>query len=133
MEFIKDILIHKISIILIILLMLLGNKYNYAYSENKLIINENVINTYENMYTKDDINYINIDLLINSGLNIKKEESNIPMVSMIYTDIEYMLFKNGATKKENIVGKYVNEVKKEKPDDINDDKYFSQILETISL
>ena len=74
--------------------MLIGNKYNYAYSENKLIINENVINTYENMYTKDDINYINIDLLINSGLNIKKEESNIPMVSMIYTDIGYMLLLN---------------------------------------
>ena len=50
-----------------------------------------------------------------------------------HIDIEYMWFKNGATKKENIVGKYVNEVKKEKPDDINDDKYFSQILETISL
>lgn len=50
-----------------------------------------------------------------------------------HVDIEYMWFKNGAKKKENVSGKYVNEVKKEKPEDINDDKYISQIIEKILL
>lgn len=50
-----------------------------------------------------------------------------------HIDIEYMWFENGSVVKENIVGKYVNEVKKDRPENIDDEKYFSQIIEKILL
>ncbi len=88
------VIIDKILATLIVIIVLFSNKYNYAYSENLLVINDDIVSTHENMYTINNTNYINIDLLINSGLDIKREKTRIPMVSMISNDKGYMLLLN---------------------------------------
>lgn len=55
-------------IICLISLITMGGTNNFAYSQNKLFINEHYVYAKEFMYTENDINYVKVDLLKYLGI-----------------------------------------------------------------
>jgi len=95
-------------IICLISLITMGGTSNFAYSQNKLFINEHYVYAQDYMYTENDINYVKVDLL--KYLDIEYDFSEIEVFDVeIYKFgkkavliIDEKIVSNNAFEKDNV-------------------------------
>ncbi len=90
MEILKTMPIKRIIYITLLLILICTTDINFAYSENKLFINEQFIDTYKNMYTQDNCNYIRLDLLLNYDINMYKKEAKFINLKYYVSNNKYI-------------------------------------------
>lgn len=95
-------------IICLISLLTMGGTSNFAYSQNKLFINEHYVYAQDYMYTENDINYVKVDLLKYLGIEYDFSEIELFDIEIYKFEekavlvIDEKVIKNNAFEKDSI-------------------------------